>query len=71
MFGIPAEASPSCAGVDRLLDMARTTVSVAGDLTATAFVARSEDVGRRVDSVLEDGVGRPRRRLRLTRPGRP
>ena len=29
-------------GIDRLLDMARTTVNVLGDLTATAFIARRE-----------------------------
>jgi DAACS family dicarboxylate/amino acid:cation (Na+ or H+) symporter len=44
MFGIPAEGIAIVLGVDRLLDMARTTVNVASDLSATAFVARSEDV---------------------------
>ena len=29
-------------GVDRLLDMCRTTVNVTGDLTAATYVARSE-----------------------------
>jgi DAACS family dicarboxylate/amino acid:cation (Na+ or H+) symporter len=29
-------------GVDRILDMCRTTLNVAGDLTAATFVARSE-----------------------------
>jgi DAACS family dicarboxylate/amino acid:cation (Na+ or H+) symporter len=29
-------------GVDRLLDMCRTTLNVTGDLTAATFVARSE-----------------------------
>lgn len=42
MFGIPAEGIAIVLGVDRLLDMARTTVNVASDLGATAFVARSE-----------------------------
>jgi DAACS family dicarboxylate/amino acid:cation (Na+ or H+) symporter len=29
-------------GVDRLLDMCRTTLNVLGDLTAAVFVTRSE-----------------------------
>ena len=44
MFGIPAEGIAIVLGVDRLLDMARTTVNVASDLSATAYVARSEAV---------------------------
>jgi len=42
MFGVPGEAIAIVLGVDRILDMARTTVNVVGDLTATAFIARSE-----------------------------
>ena len=30
------------AGIDRILDMARTTVNVAGDLMTTTLVGRSE-----------------------------
>lgn len=44
MFGIPGEGIAIILGIDRILDMARTTVNVAGDLTATAWVARSEGV---------------------------
>ena len=44
MFGVPAEGIAIVLGVDRILDMSRTTVNVWGDLTATAFVARSEGV---------------------------
>ena len=44
MFGIPPEGIAVVLGVDRILDMSRTTVNVAGDLSATAFVARSEGV---------------------------
>ena len=44
MFGVPAEGIAIILGVDRILDMTRTTVNVCGDLTATAFVARSEGV---------------------------
>ncbi|HWO87761.1 MAG TPA: dicarboxylate/amino acid:cation symporter [Gemmatimonadales bacterium] len=39
---IPGEYIAIVIGVDRLLDMCRTTVNVAGDLTATCIVARWE-----------------------------
>jgi DAACS family dicarboxylate/amino acid:cation (Na+ or H+) symporter len=38
--GIPGEYIALVIGVDRLLDMCRTTVNVAGDLSATCVVAR-------------------------------
>jgi len=41
-FGIPAEGIAIILGIDRLLDMARTTVNVTGDLAAALFVARFE-----------------------------
>ena len=41
-FGVPGEGIAIVIGVDRLLDMSRTTVNVCGDLTAAAWVARSE-----------------------------
>lgn len=44
MFGVPAEGIAIILGVDRILDMSRTTVNVCGDLSATAFVARTEGV---------------------------
>lgn len=44
MFGVPGEAIAIVLGIDRILDMARTTVNVVGDLTASAFIARSEGV---------------------------
>jgi Na+/H+-dicarboxylate symporter len=37
-FGIPAAGIALILGVDRLLDMARTTVNVAGDLTACVLL---------------------------------
>jgi DAACS family dicarboxylate/amino acid:cation (Na+ or H+) symporter len=40
--GVPPEGIAIILGVDRILDMARTVVNVAGDLTAAVFVARSE-----------------------------
>lgn len=42
--GIPAEGIAIIIGMDRILDMCRTLVNVAGDLTCTTFVARSEGV---------------------------
>ena len=44
MFGVPGEAIAIVLGVDRILDMSRTTVNVFSDLTATAFVAKSEGI---------------------------
>lgn len=42
MLGVPAEGVGLIIGVDRLLDMCRTTVNVGGDLVAAVFVARGE-----------------------------
>jgi DAACS family dicarboxylate/amino acid:cation (Na+ or H+) symporter len=42
MFGVPGEGIAIVLGVDRILDMSRTTVNVFGDLSATLFVAKSE-----------------------------
>ena len=42
MVGVPGEGIAIVLGVDRILDMTRTTVNVAGDLSATTFVAKSE-----------------------------
>jgi Na+/H+-dicarboxylate symporter len=41
--GLPLEAVGIIAGVDRLLDMARTAVNVCGDLVAAVIVAKSEN----------------------------
>jgi dicarboxylate/amino acid:cation (Na+ or H+) symporter, DAACS family len=40
--GVPPEAIGVVLGVDRILDMCRTTVNVVGDLTAAVYVARTE-----------------------------
>lgn len=40
LFGIPLEGVALIAGVDRLLDMCRTTVNVTGDLALAVVVAR-------------------------------
>jgi DAACS family dicarboxylate/amino acid:cation (Na+ or H+) symporter len=42
MVGVPAEGMGLILGVDRLLDMCRTTVNVTGDLAAAVYVARGE-----------------------------
>lgn len=42
IFNIPPEGIGLILGVDRLLDMCRTTVNVTGDLVATAVVGRGE-----------------------------
>lgn len=42
MFGIPVEGIGLILGVDRILDMGRTTLNVAGDLAAAVYVARAE-----------------------------
>jgi DAACS family dicarboxylate/amino acid:cation (Na+ or H+) symporter len=40
--GVPAEAIAIIIGVDRLLDMCRTTLNVIGDVTAATYVTRAE-----------------------------
>jgi len=42
LFGIPLEGVALVAGIDRLLDMCRTTVNVTGDLALAVVVARGE-----------------------------
>jgi DAACS family dicarboxylate/amino acid:cation (Na+ or H+) symporter len=42
MFGVPAEGIAIILGVDRILDMSRTTVNVLGDIVGTAFIAKNE-----------------------------
>ncbi|MBX3173101.1 MAG: dicarboxylate/amino acid:cation symporter [Gemmatimonadaceae bacterium] len=44
MMGVPGEAIAIVLGVDRILDMTRTVVNVASDISATTFVASSEKV---------------------------
>lgn len=41
--GLPLEGVALIAGIDRVLDMARTVVNVSGDLVATTVIAKSED----------------------------
>ena len=39
---VPPEGIAIIIGVDRLLDMSRTTLNVIGDITCATYVARSE-----------------------------
>jgi DAACS family dicarboxylate/amino acid:cation (Na+ or H+) symporter len=45
IVGIPPEGIGVVLGVDRLLDMCRTTINVTGDLAAAVFVARGSPGG--------------------------
>ncbi|HEY0406109.1 MAG TPA: dicarboxylate/amino acid:cation symporter [Pyrinomonadaceae bacterium] len=50
-------------GVDRILDMCRTTLNVAGDITAATYVARSEGyelLKRHEPAIVHAGVAPPR-----------
>lgn len=49
MYGIPPQGIGIILGVDRFLDMCRTTVNVGGDLVAVAVLSRNQDD-------MEDGV---------------
>jgi DAACS family dicarboxylate/amino acid:cation (Na+ or H+) symporter len=51
--GVPGEGIGVILGVDRILDMCRTTVNVTGDVAAAAYVARSE--GHELDTLIESG----------------
>ncbi len=54
--GIPVEGIALILGVDRILDMFRTATNVAGDSTATAFMARLEGEDLRIMSDEEDAA---------------
>ena len=41
--GLPVEGIALIIGVDRLLDMMRTTLNITGDATVATIIARSED----------------------------
>lgn len=53
MFGIPPEGIALILGVDRFIDMCRTTVNVTGDLVGTVVVSRGEP-----PDPVEDAVAR-------------
>jgi DAACS family dicarboxylate/amino acid:cation (Na+ or H+) symporter len=52
LVGVPPQGLGLILGVDRFLDMCRSTVNVVGDLAAAVFVSRGEPGGRR-----EEGGG--------------
>jgi DAACS family dicarboxylate/amino acid:cation (Na+ or H+) symporter len=59
MFGVPAEGLALILGVDRVLDMCRTTVNVTGDLAAAVYVARGErDLGIMPPSATTEPIDR-------------
>ena len=43
MVGVPAQGIGMILGVDRFLDMCRTTLNVTGDLAAAVVVSRGEE----------------------------
>jgi Na+/H+-dicarboxylate symporter len=45
MVGVPPEGIGLVLGVDRFLDMCRTTLNVTGDLTAATVISRGEEGG--------------------------
>jgi Na+/H+-dicarboxylate symporter len=51
MFGIPPEGIGIILGVDRFLDMCRTTVNVTGDLVGAVVVSRGEPIEEPVAAV--------------------
>ncbi len=53
-IGVPTEGLALILGVDRLLDMFRTTTNVVGDSAATAFMARLEGEDLRIMTDAED-----------------
>ncbi|HEU5076225.1 MAG TPA: dicarboxylate/amino acid:cation symporter [Polyangiaceae bacterium] len=57
LLGVPAEGIGLVLGVDRFLDMCRTTVNVAGDLAVATLVAKGEPTPERAD---EAPQGAPR-----------
>jgi len=40
--GLPIEGLAIVAGIDRILDMARTTINICGDMMVAVLVAKSE-----------------------------
>lgn len=57
MFGIPPEGIAIILGVDRFLDMCRTTVNIAGDMVGAVVIGRSEARYEEHAVVVEEQVG--------------
>ena len=60
--GVPLEGIALILGVDRILDMCRTTLNVTGDITAATYIARSE--GYSLKGQLRPTFQREARRVR-------
>ena len=56
MVGVPVEGIAIVLGVDRILDMCRTTVNVTGDLVCTAVVERFQGDTANVDVDVSSGL---------------
>ncbi|NLB57391.1 MAG: dicarboxylate/amino acid:cation symporter [Gammaproteobacteria bacterium] len=56
MFNIPAEGLAIILGVDRFLDMCRTTVNIGGDMVGAVVIGRSESRYDHDDIDLEDAT---------------
>jgi DAACS family dicarboxylate/amino acid:cation (Na+ or H+) symporter len=57
MVGVPAEGIGLILGVDRFLDMCRTTLNVTGDLVIAQVVSRGEtDTATTTDEPFEPAV---------------
>jgi len=57
MVGVPPEGIGLVLGVDRFLDMCRTTLNVAGDLTAAVVVSRGEEADAAAPAADRPGSG--------------
>ena len=53
LVGVPVEGIGLILGVDRFLDMCRTTLNVTGDLAAAVVVSRGEPRAPAAESVVE------------------
>lgn len=53
-IGVPGESIALIYGVDRILDMARTTLNVSGDITAAAYIQHTEEKADKKLRIAED-----------------
>lgn len=57
-IGLPLEGIALIAGVDRILDMFRTTVNIVGDASAAVVVAGSENEFKVQDNIIDSKIAR-------------
>jgi len=62
-IGVQPELVAVILGIDRFLDMCRTTLNVTGDITAATFVARSEGYKLAGDAEAPEAAARAARRI--------